>query len=62
MDKEERISTDFIPYENREYEVGFTQTMWHLPAIEEHFTSQTKEYIDFYHEILNYLRRIRQSR
>ena len=56
MDKEERISTDFIPYENREYEVGFIANYVHLPAIEEHFTSQTKEYIDFYHEILNYLR------
>lgn len=56
MDGEEQVQTDFIPYENREYEVGFIANYVHLPAIEEHFTSQTQEYIDFYHEILNYLR------
>lgn len=47
---------DWKPYENRGYEVAFIANYVRLPAIEEHFTSQTEEYIHFYYEILNGLR------
>ena len=50
------LTKDWIPYRERPYEVAFIANYVKLPTIEEHFTSQTKEYIDFYHEILNYLR------
>lgn len=43
-------------YGSRGYEVAFIANYVRLPAIEEHFTSQTEEYIHFYYEILNGLR------
>ena len=51
-----QIQQQWIPYGERAYDVAFVANYVKLPTIEEHFTSQTQEYIDFYHEILNYLR------
>ena len=50
------IKQELIPYHERQYDVALIANYVHLPTIEEHFTSQTQEYIDFYHEILNHLR------
>lgn len=46
----------WIPYKDRKYEVAFIANYVPLPPVEEHFTSQTPEYINFYQEILNGLR------
>lgn len=51
-----KLQKQWIPYGERAYDVAFIANYVKLPTIEEHFTSQTQEYIDFYHEILNDLR------
>lgn len=48
---------DWIPWEQRAYEVSFIANYVALPKLEEHFAERTQEYIDFYHEILEELRK-----
>ncbi|MGN0342052.1 MAG: glycosyltransferase [Roseburia sp.] len=55
-DVADKLRSQWIPYGDREFDVAFIANYVKLPSIEEHFTSQTQEYIDFYHEILNDLR------
>ncbi|MDE7436566.1 MAG: glycosyltransferase [Lachnospiraceae bacterium] len=59
MDHAENLRVEretWIPYRERKYDVAFIANYVPLPPVEEHFTSQTPEYINFYQEILNGLR------